>query len=469
MAESEVPAGSPTIRSNDPERRWIHTLLVVGTLVVSLLLLGQVATILLYFSDILLVFFLAWLLAFMLSPIVSGIIRAFPTLPRGLVTIVIYLAIILVLATAVLFIAGGLATSITSFITSLPDIERRLPEILAPWQERISGLGLQVDLNLTARDFLNNLGGLADDLAKPLTDLALASLGIFGNFLLIVFLSLFMVMDKDRLVAFFNRIVPPRFSDEVRLFETSVASSFGGFIRGQAIQGVIYGAIAAVTHVVLDIEYMPASAALVGFLQVIPFFGPFFSWAPPVVAAVVSQPDAVIPAAAVMAIGWFVTMNIVQPRVMASAVGIHPIAVLGSVLIGLKLAGIAGAIFGLPIAAVISSFFFHYLNRSGAGTRDLTHRAARRLGQREGRHVRVPTAPTVRGGGDAPTRPSATDAPVGGAVGGDPLADAVAPPAHAASVADLAQTGSGERAADRFPGSLDRPSTKVTPDPDAAT
>ena len=62
-----------------------------------------------------------------------------------------------------------------------------------------------------------------------------------------------------------------------------------------------------------------------------------------------------------MGVGWLIVMNVLQPRLMQEAVGIHPIVVLGSVLIGSKIAGITGAIFGIPIAAVLSAFFFHFL------------------------------------------------------------------------------------------------------------
>ncbi len=65
------------------ERRWLHALLVLSTITVGLILLGLVSNILVYFTDILLVFLLAWLLAFALEPVVSGILRAFPTLPRS--------------------------------------------------------------------------------------------------------------------------------------------------------------------------------------------------------------------------------------------------------------------------------------------------------------------------------------------------------------------------------------------------
>jgi hypothetical protein len=77
---------------------------------------------------------------------------------------------------------------------------------------------------------------------------------------------------------------------------------------------------------------------------------------------------------------------------MQEAVGIHPIVVLGSVLIGSKVAGVTGAIFGIPIAAVLSAFFFHFLVMTREPSPVAT-RAARRLEAREGRPVRVPSEP----------------------------------------------------------------------------
>jgi hypothetical protein len=77
---------------------------------------------------------------------------------------------------------------------------------------------------------------------------------------------------------------------------------------------------------------------------------------------------------------------------MRNAVGIHPIVVLGSVLIGSRIAGIPGAIFGIPIAAVVSAFFFQYLHRTSSD-RSVAGRAARRLATREGRQVHVPREP----------------------------------------------------------------------------
>ena len=379
----------------ETEGRWIRALLILSTATVALVLAGLVANVVLYFSDIILILVMAWVFAFVLSPLVTIIGRFTPGVPRPLVVVIVYTLLFVVLSAIVLLTAAQLGRSIAGFLEDLPTLEERLPDILAPYQGQLADLGFDVDLVRVSQDALRDFADRAAELVGPLQQLALASLGTVGNLMFMIFLSLFIVLDKDRLLAFVNRVTPPRFASEVRLFQTSVASSFGGFIRGQAVQGVIYGAIAATASVVLAIDYAPLSTALVAIFQMIPFFGPFFSWAPPVVAAILTQPDAVVPILIVMAIGWFIVMNIVQPRVMASSVGIHPVVVLVSVLIGLRVQGVVGAIFAIPEAADISAIFFHYLNRSQGGPRDVTSRAARRLEERQGRPVRVPTPPPM--------------------------------------------------------------------------
>jgi predicted PurR-regulated permease PerM len=311
----------------------------------------------------------------------------------------------------------GLAVGVAGSFQGLIDDPRWKPEnleaTLAPFQAQLRTLGLNVDLVKAFNDATAALGEIAGEQVGAITNLAFASLGIIGNLLMIVFLSVFILIDKDKILAFFIRLTPQRYSDEVRLLQTSVSSSFGGFLRGQAIQGVVLGLVAAVGGWLLNIPYWPATAVIVAILQMIPFFGPFVSWAPPVVVAAVTPGAPVLAMLGIMVVGWFVVMNIIQPRVMADSVGIHPVVVLLSVIIGLKVQGVVGAIFAVPVAAVISTFFFFYLERSPAGgPRDVASRAARRLEQRAGHPVRVPTAPVVMPGGPADVR-GASKAPPG--------------------------------------------------------
>jgi predicted PurR-regulated permease PerM len=378
---------------NDRQRRWLTAALVLGTLVLAIVLISLVGSIFFAFGDIVLVFFLAWLLAFILSPLVRALTRMVPFLPRVGAVVLVYAALVGVIVLAVVLIAGALAQSIRDFVVNVPTLRNDLPSLLKPWQERLDGIGLnQVDLAGQARIFLDNLQSYAVQLAGPVQQLAVASLGAMGNLLIVLILSLYMVVDSEAILSFLFRVVPPAYKEEARLLESSVARSFGGFLRGQAILGVVYAAVAAVTSALLGIPYLAVTTVVAGGLMAIPFFGPFVAWAPPVVVALLAVPDATVPSLILMGIGWLLVMNILQPRLMQEAVGIHPIVVLGSVLIGSKIAGVTGAIFGIPIAAVISAFFFHFLVITREPSPVAT-RAARRVEAREGRTVRVPREP----------------------------------------------------------------------------
>ena len=375
------------------QRRWLGALLILSTLAVGFIVVGHVVQIFFWFGDIILIFFLAWLLAFILGPVVTVVDRLLPFLPRVVAVIVVYALLLGAMIFLTILIAGALAGSISDFVASVPTLQTQLPELLAPWQRRFEALGLgQVNLVDQATTFLANLNDYAEELAGPLQAIAVASLGAIGNLLFVLVLSLYIVIDRDRFLTFFFWIVPQALKEEARLLETSVGRSFGGFLRGQAIMGIVYGAVAVLTSAALSLPYLAVTSALAGLLMAIPFFGPFVAWAPPVLVAVFTAPDSTLPAFVVMGVGWFIVMNVVQPRVMQEAVGIHPIVVLGSVLIGAKVAGVIGAIFGIPIAAVLSAFFFHFLKLT-RDTRPVASRAAQRLETREGRPVRVPKEP----------------------------------------------------------------------------
>ena len=395
------------LRPSARERRLVDAILALGVVVlffVAVQLLGAAVG---YFGDILLTFFLAWLLAFIISPLVTRTAAIIPGLPRVVATVLVYTVIVTVLVVIILIVAQALATSISQFATSIPGIRQNLPELVQPIQGWLDGIGLaQVDVAAQIGALLENLDEVAASLVAPLQSIAVASIGAVGMMLIVFFLSIYMVVDRDLIMAFLFRLVPPAYAEEARLLQTSVARSFGGFLRGQALLGIVYFAVALVTNLLLGLPLAPLTSVAAGLLQAIPFFGPFVSWAPPILVALIFRPDALIPATVLMIAGWFLVMNVLQPRLMQESVGIHPIVVLGSVLIGSRVAGIPGAIFGIPIAAVASAFFFHFLHRT-SGDRTVASRAARRVSEREGRPVRVPREPVPGTAADVePPRPA---------------------------------------------------------------
>lgn len=391
----EAPSG-PALPFSLSRRqaRLLDVLLVLGVLALGIVVVEALARVFFDFGDVILVFFLAWLIAFILSPLVRRMIRLVPGLPRVVAVAVVYVVLIGGTVALTVFAAQALASSISHFVASVPQLLRDLPTMVRPFQSWLQALGFgQVDLVMAAQQVLTSLRDSATGLVGPLQSIAVASLGVIGTMLIVIILSIYIVIDQDGIRRFLNRLVPPGRRDAVALFEASVSRSFGGFLRGQAVIGLSYAFVALLASATFGLDFLAITTALSGVLMAIPFFGPFVAWAPPVIVAIVTQPGAIVPALVIMAVGWFLVMNVLQPRLMSGAIGLHPIVVLGSVIVGSKVAGVAGAIFGIPVAAVLASIFFHYLEIFGGGP-SIAERAVRRVEAREGRRFRVPREPS---------------------------------------------------------------------------
>ena len=109
----------------ESEGRWIRALLILATLTVALVFIGLAANVVLYFSDIILILVMAWVFAFVLSPVVTAIKRVLPAAPRSLVVVTVYALLFVALSAIVLVIASQLADSIVSFTEELPTLRER--------------------------------------------------------------------------------------------------------------------------------------------------------------------------------------------------------------------------------------------------------------------------------------------------------------------------------------------------------
>src|SRR6478609_3238551 len=186
------------IELTERQRRLIDTALILAVVALGFVVLTDVASVFYAFGDILLLFFLAWLLSFALLPLINFVIQA----------------------------SASLATSIGQFIADAPRFEDQLANLLSEIQSRLAALGFAVDLVNQAPVIVANLQQWALELVGPLQSLAVASIGIFGNILILVILSIYIAVDRDAITTFLFRLVPPGFVTEARLLQTSVARSF---------------------------------------------------------------------------------------------------------------------------------------------------------------------------------------------------------------------------------------------------
>ena len=118
-------------------------MLVLAVIALAFIVLGFVASVFYAFGDILLLFFLAWLLSFALLPLINGLTRLIPRLTQAGAVIVVYLAIVVVLLFILVEASAALASSINQFIHDAPTLQDQLTNLLTGLQERLAGIGIR--------------------------------------------------------------------------------------------------------------------------------------------------------------------------------------------------------------------------------------------------------------------------------------------------------------------------------------
>ncbi len=372
-ASASLAASSPsrteTLRSLlDRDREWVRALLVLSTFAALFVVLGFLAA---YFQDyleIILIFFFAWFIAFLVTPPVDWIQRHVPRMPRAISVVLIVIPVVLLCAGIVVVVLVSIAASLVSLVEELASASTSPPTWIADLQAWVTARGWDVNVSEVFQTVVTNvLKGMADFALQALGGVT-ATIGIIINTIVVISLGVFMAIDRDRIINFGMDLVPAARREEASLFRRSVSRAFIGFIRSQLALGAIYGVWALLVSVILGLPAAAAMAFLSGVIMAIPIYGPYVSWLPPVIVALLFRPDMVIPAAILMLIGWFIDENILAPVVRAGAVELHPVVVMGAFLLGAHLAGAVGALVAIPVAAIFSSFFFYWLERRRAQT-----------------------------------------------------------------------------------------------------
>jgi predicted PurR-regulated permease PerM len=337
------------------ERRWLLAFLVLGSAYFAVLLAQLVLGFLGGFSQILLILFLAWLLAFVMSPVA----RFFETqlrISRGIAVLVAYLLALVALG-FVLFTTGAAITQQLAAATNeFPQTARKIEATLAGYQSTLGLTRFDIDLVGLFRSAQDQLGNLAGAIFNQAQAIAGATLATLGALFLILILSLYMLADSERLLAKLNRVVPRQYSDELQILESSVARAFGGFLRAQLVLAVVQALLVAIVGTIFGIPYLFLVGTLSALAMVIPFFGPPLALIPPIVAAWIYTPDTFLISTVILVAVQTVVVNWLQPRLMRDALGMHPILVLVGLLVGAQVAGVWGALFGIPVIAVLNVF-----------------------------------------------------------------------------------------------------------------
>jgi len=338
-----------------PERDTLRVaFLALGAVFFGIAVLDRVLALLGGFSSLVLTIFLTWLLVFLIGPLVDALDRRLP-LGRGLAVAVAYGAVIGSIALFVAAIAQVGAREASDLVGRIDQITASIANLVGDIQRAIGLDRSTVDLAALVEDLQRRtLPAVIQGLADQTQLIAGGVLSVFGTLFIIVVLSLYAVADPDAITGTIRRIVPNRHADTLQLVERSVGRAFRGFLRTQLVLVMIQIGITLVLGVAFGLPYLFLLTVSTGVLMFIPFFGPPLALIPVVFVALAFRADVALFVIVILVVGQTILVNAIQPRLLREGVGLHPILVIVALLVGSQVAGLWGAIFGIPFVAVAS-------------------------------------------------------------------------------------------------------------------
>ncbi|MDO8451642.1 MAG: AI-2E family transporter [bacterium] len=289
---------------------------------------------LIYFiRDILFLIFVSFILMSALRPLVDSLVRL--RIPRVLAIVCIY---ILVFGVFGVFLAG----TIPSLLTQTTRLVQQFPEF-------ISRLMPYWDVDF--RSLAQQIAPISENVVK-------VTVGIFSNIvstLTVLVFTFYFLLERRHTEVFLENIMGDEAAQRVINILSSVEKRLSSWVQGQLFLMIFIGVLSYIGLSILRVEFALPLAIIAGFLEIVPMIGPLVSAIPAVLVALAVSPFLALSVGALYFIIQQVENSIVVPMVMRRSVGLSPLVTIFALLVGGKLAGVAGAVLAVPIVLVIQS------------------------------------------------------------------------------------------------------------------
>ena len=324
-----------------------------------------ISMVLLYFlAPILLPFVSGALLAYLCDPIVDRLEKF--NISRTLSVVIVFFVAFLVVLPIFFFLVPLLESQIKLLIAKMPEYIDWAMVNLEPTLKETFGISIPAleieQLKASFGDQFANAGGFFKSLVRTVSHSGMVVAGWAANLFLIPVITFYLLRDWDNLVAYIHDLLPRSVESTVSSLAKESDDVLGAFLRGQMLVMLALGTIYAVGLKLIGLEFSLLSGMLAGILSFIPYMGLIVGI---VVAggAIMLQthdPSNLLWVALVFIVAQVIEGTILTPLLVGDRIGLHPVAVIFSVLAGGQLFGFFGILLALPVFAVIAVIMRHF-------------------------------------------------------------------------------------------------------------
>jgi predicted PurR-regulated permease PerM len=338
--------------------------------VIALVVLGK----LIYeIREILILLFVALFLSAALDSIVNNMAKR--RIPRAVSVILIYIVfsglMVAMISTFIPLVATQtleLAKTVGILIANLSKNEQLWS---LPYTESLREWITEMLSNVDQDTLIANLQTGLEQVGKQLQNIAGNTLGavkvLFDslfNAILVMVMTFFLIVDENGVEKFLISLFPSKHGKYIIEKSIAIKENIGSWLRGQLKLMVLIGVVTFVGLTVLGVEYAATLALIAGMTELVPVVGPLIAMVP---ALLIGLNDSVSQAFWILVLYVVIQQaegNIIVPMVMKKAVGLDPIVVVLSMMIGYTFLGVLGVIISVPVATALAIFIKDYTRKS---------------------------------------------------------------------------------------------------------
>ncbi|MFL6209787.1 MAG: AI-2E family transporter [Pyrinomonadaceae bacterium] len=354
------------------EATWPQTRAILRLIMIVLVVAGFIWA-LYRLTGVLLLLVLSIFFAYLIAPLVELVHRPIRfrgrerLMPRPVAIGIVYLIIFGSLAVTILLLLPVVSDQLTQLAQAAPDYFRGAQERVRGWQVFYQNSRLPVSVRAALSNTTTQaIEGLRDYLSATLLRAA-GLLAYVPWFVLVPILAFFLLKDADVFRRSALQMLPRgrlRWRGD-ELFQ-DVNSTLAAYIRAQLIACLLIGTLCTVGFLIIGVPYALVLGIIAGLFEFIPLAGPLTVAVLAVLLASFHSSGQALAVFLFLAVLRIIHDYVTYPRIIGQGIHLHPLAVILAILCGAELAGIAGIFLAIPVTAIISVTYRHWMEHRGA-------------------------------------------------------------------------------------------------------
>jgi len=300
-------------------------------------------------SSIITPIIVAYVFYYMLNPFVNFLEKRMSRFIASLLAIFVGIITILIVIIGVVPI---IVEQTQNLITALP----RYIEVVKGYLETYSDNAYvqvvveYVNNNLNVSKISEKLVSIATSIAQGVVSSISSTASVLVTMPFVLF---FLLKDASHFNKFVISLLPKKLEQPVAETIDEIDDKVGSYIQGQMLVSLCIGVMLFIGYNIIGLHYAFSLATIAAFLSIVPYLGPVIAITPAMLVAASTSWIMVLKMLVVWGIVQFLEGNIISPNIMGRSMNMHPLTVIFVILIGVNIAGVVGAILGIPVYSIL--------------------------------------------------------------------------------------------------------------------